>query len=219
MATRALLGDLLSEYRLAAAQSVQAQAAGGVDVAKRIADGEIFDVVVLAREALDKLISQGHLLPGSCMDLMRSGIAVATRKSAAPLDISSEESVKQAVLSAAALSYSTGPSGVYLEGLFARWGILESVRSRLTIPPPGIAVATLIASGKVELGFQQLSELMAVPGIQVLGSLPLAIQMMTTFSGGICARSASPGTARSLLVYLASAPTQIVKRRHGMEAA
>jgi len=219
MATRALLGDLLSEYRLAAAQSVQAQAAGGVDVAKRIADGEIFDVVVLAREALDKLISQGHLLPGSCMDLMRSGIAVATRKSAAPLDISSEESVKQAVLSAAALSYSTGPSGVYLEGLFARWGILESVRSRLTIPPPGIPVATLIASGKVELGFQQLSELMAVPGIQVLGSLPLAIQMMTTFSGGICARSASPGTARSLLVYLASAPTQIVKRRHGMEAA
>ena len=100
--------------------------------------------------------------------------------------------MKRAVLAAKTLSYSTGPSGVYLEKMFERWGILEQIRSRIVVPPPGVPVGSLVAKGTAELGFQQLSELMNLEGITVLGPLPPAIQTITTFSGGVSANCAPP---------------------------
>ena len=123
------------------------------------------------------------------------------------------------MLAAATLSYSTGPSGVYLEKLFERWGILEIIRNRIVVPPPGVAVGSLVASGTAELGFQQLSELTNVPNIEVVGPLPPAIQSMTTFSGGISVSCADPAAARELLTFMASPAATAAKLRHGMEAA
>jgi molybdate transport system substrate-binding protein len=217
MATRELLAALAAQYQRNSGQAVVTEAGGGVDVAKRIAAGEAMDVAVLASSAIDKLVAEGRVL--ARVDLVQSGVAVAVRAGAAAPALDTEEAVKAAVLAAGSLSYSTGPSGVYLEKLFARWGILEQIRGRIMVPPPGVPVGSLVASGQVELGFQQLSELMNLAGIRVLGPLPDSIQALTVFSGGVCASSAAPAAARALLQYMASAEVAATKVQFGMVAA
>jgi molybdate transport system substrate-binding protein len=165
------------------------------------------------------LIAEGKVLTGSRVDIVKSGVAVAVRAGAHRPVIDSEDAVKRAVLAAKTLSYSTGPSGVYLEKMFARWGILDDIRSRIVVPPPGIPVASLVADGRAELGFQQLSELMNRPGIEVIGPLPPAIQSLTTISGGIAVACSQPEAARALLAYLASPATADVKQKFGQHAA
>lgn len=219
MAAREVLGELAAQFQRATGQPVTAEAAGGVDVAKRVQAGEALDVVVLASNAIEKLIAEGRLLAGSRVDLAKSGVAIAVRSGAAQPDVSTEDAVKRAVLAARTLSYSTGPSGVYLEKLFERWGILETIRNRIVVPPPGVPVGSLVASGVAELGFQQLSELMSLPGIEVIGPLPPAIQTLTTFSGGISVRCGAPEPARALLDYMASPAALDIKKKHGMDAA
>jgi molybdate transport system substrate-binding protein len=218
MATREVLAELASRYQRATAQAVTTEAAGGVDVAKRVQLGEAVDLVFLASNAIDKLIAEGKLLTGSRVDLVKSGIAVAVRAGAPRPDIATEEAVKRAVRAASSLSYSTGPSGAYLEKMFARWGLLDEIRDRIVVPPAGVPVGTLIANGAVELGFQQLSELLNLSGVEVVGPLPPAIQNLTIFSGGIGASCSRPEAARALLDYLASPAAADVKQRHGMDA-
>jgi len=219
MATRELLNELAAEYERSTGQSVVAEAAGGVDVAKRVRAGESVDVVVLSSTAIDSLIAAGSLLPDSRVDLVRSGVAIAVREGAPRPDVGTEEAVKRAVSGAKTLSYSTGPSGVYLEKLFDRWGILQDIRARIVVPPPGVPVGSLVAKGTVELGFQQLSELMTLPGIQVIGPLPAEIQTITVFSGGVSPGCDRPELARALLSYMASPAVTALKGRFGMEAA
>ena len=219
MATRDVLREMVSRYQADTARAVECEAAGGVDVAKRVQGGEAVDVVVLASNAIDKLIEQQKLIAGSRVDLVRSGIAIAVRANSPRPEVGTEGAVRNAVLAADTLSYSTGPSGVYLEKMFERWGILEAIRNRIVVPPPGVAVGSLVASGTAELGFQQLSELQNVPNIEVVGPLPPEIQSMTTFSGGISAFCADPAAARQLLEFMASPATAAAKLRHGMEAA
>jgi molybdate transport system substrate-binding protein len=198
---------------------VTAEAAGGVDVAKRVRAGEAVDVVVLSSTAIDSLIAAGSLLPDSRIDLVKSGVAIAVRTGASQPDVASEEAVKRAVLSAKTLSYSTGPSGVYLEKLFERWGILDEIRGRIVVPPSGKPVGSLVADGSVELGFQQLSELMTLPGIKVIGPLPPEIQTITLFSGGVSPGCSRPELGRALLEFMASPASAPAKRQFGMEAA
>ncbi len=219
MATRELLAALASQYQQATGRTVQAESAGGVDVARRIVAGEAHDVVVLAAKAIDKLIADGAVLRGSRVDLVRSGVAIAVRADAPRPQVATTEDVKAAVLAAPTLSYSTGPSGVYLEKLFKHWGILEQIQPRIVVPPPGIPVGKLVADGAAALGFQQLSELLNVPGIVVLGPLPEAIQTVTVFSGGVCSASTRPEDARALLAYCAGPAAVQAKQRYGMEPA
>ncbi len=219
MATREVLRELVGDYPRANEHPVSAEAAGGVDVAKRVRAGEAVDLVVLASNAIDQLIAEGKLLAGSRVDLVRSGVAIAVRAGAVKPDAGSEAAVRRAVLAARSVSYSTGPSGVHLEKLFEQWGILGEIRSRIVVAPPGVPVGSLVASGAAELGFQQLSELIHLSGVEVVGPLPQAIQIITIFSGGIPVRCAEPGAARALLEYLASPCASETKRRHGMEPA
>jgi len=219
MATREVLNELAAQFERERSQSVTTEAAGGVDVAKRVQAGESVDVVVLASSAIDKLIADGKLRAGSRVDLVRSGVAIAVRAGSPRPDIATEAAVRRAVQSARTLSYSTGPSGVYLEKMFERWGILGDLKARIVVPPPGVPVGSLVASGAAELGFQQLSELQALAGIVVLGPLPPEIQSITVFSGGVAAGSAAPEAARALLDFMASPATAATKQRHGMEPA
>ncbi|MFN4360018.1 MAG: substrate-binding domain-containing protein [Hylemonella sp.] len=219
MATRLVLAELAEAYQRASGQRLRIESVGGVDAAKRVAAGEAFDVVILASDAIDKLIAAGHVLAGSRVDLVHSGVAVAVRAGAAEPDISSEDAVRAAVRAARSVSYSTGPSGVALARLFERWGLAEELKARLVTPPPGIPVGSLVAKGEVALGFQQLSELINLEGITVLGPLPPAIQITTTFSAGICSTSRQPEAVRALLDYLRSPATAEAKRRQGMEPA
>lgn len=219
MATKLVLADLVLPWQQRTGQRVVIESVGGVDAARRVAAGEAFDVVFLASDAIDKLLASGHLLPGSRVDLVRSGVAVAVREGAPRPDISSEEAVRAAVLNARSLSYSTGPSGVALARLFERWGIADQIKDRIVTPPPGIPVGSLVAKGDVELGFQQLSELMHLPGISVLGPLPDAIQIVTTFSAGVCATTQHAEAVRALLTAMNTPETAETKRRHGMDAA
>lgn len=219
MATRALLADLAVECRQHAGVDVVFEAVGGVDAARRVQAGEHFDLVVLASEAIDRLIAAGCLLADSKCDLVRSGVAIAVRAGARRPAIGTEDEVRQAVLQATRIGTSTGPSGVQLARLFDRWGIADAIRDRLVQAPPGVPVGALLARGEVDLGFQQLSELMHLDGIEVLGPLPAAIQIDTTFSAGIGVACTRPQAARRVLDCMASASAEPARRRHGMDSA
>jgi len=217
MATRQLLADLVAEFQKTTAQDVRVESVGGVDAAKRVLAGEAFDIVALASNAIAQLTDAGKIVPGSQVDLVQSGVAIAVRAGALRPDIGSEEAVKQAVLAAPSLSYSTGPSGVQLARLFERWGIADEIRDRIVQAPPGVPVGKLVAEGQVALGFQQLSEMMNLPGIDVLGPLPAEIQIITTFSAGLSVTSTQPDAVRALLDFMVSPAVAEIKRRNGME--
>jgi molybdate transport system substrate-binding protein len=219
MATREVLAELVPAFERQSGRVVAFESVGGVEAAKRVAAGEPFDVAVLASNAIDKLIDAGHIVPESKVGLARSGIAVAIQSGAARPEIGSEEALRRAVLSSRSVGYSTGPSGAALAKLFERWGIADEIKDRIVVAPPGVPVGTLVARGEVELGFQQLSELIHLSGIDVIGPLPPAVQIITTFSAGICTSSTQGDAVRSLLDFLTSPLSADVKRRHGMEPA
>ncbi len=220
MATKPLLADLVALYRQQTPDVlVQVESVGGVDAARRVEAGEAFDGVVLASSAVDKLIASGHVLAGSRTDLVHSGVAVAVPAGAPVPDISTEEALKAAVLAAPTLGYSTGPSGVQLARLFEAWGIAGQIAARTVQAQPGVPVGSLVARGEVALGFQQLSEMMGVPGITLVGGLPKAVEIITTFSGSVAATCPSAGAMRALLDFWQSPACDALKRRHGMDPA
>ncbi len=217
MATRQLLAELVKDYQSATGQAAAIESVGGVDAAKRVQAGEAFDVVILASDAIDRLMAAGCLVPGSKVDLVLSGTSVAVPAGSAQPDISSEEAVKQAVLAAPSVSYSTGPSGVALAKMFERWGIAGQVQDKIVTPPPGTPVGSLVAKGEVALGFQQLSELIHVEGIAIVGPLPAAIAIDTIFSAAVVQGTARAADARALLAFMASPAAAEAKRRQGMQ--
>jgi molybdate transport system substrate-binding protein len=219
MATRQVLADLVDEYERLSAARVVVESVGGVAALKRVQDGEAFDIVVLASDAIGKLAAAGRVDAGSRIDLARSGVAAAVAAGAARPGIGTEAAVRDAILAARTIGYSTGPSGAHLVRLFERWGIAERIAPRIVQAPPGVPVGALIARGEVELGFQQTSELMHLPGIDVIGALPPEIQVTTIFSAAICTASTQKEAARALLAFLASARADSAKRAHGMEPA
>jgi molybdate transport system substrate-binding protein len=219
MAMRHALTELGDAYEAQSGKRVTVVSVGGVEAARRVADGERFDFVVLAADAIDKLAAGGHVDPGSRTDLARSGVAIAVPAGAPRPNIGSESAVRDAVLRARTIGYSTGPSGVHLVRLFERWGIADAIAPRIVQASPGVPVGTLVARGDVELGFQQLSELMHLPGIDVIGLLPPEIQVETVFSAAVCTGSNCPSAAKALLSFLASPEVDATKRRHGMAPA
>ncbi len=221
MATRSLLSELCAAYFELSGVDLRIESVGGVDAAKRVAAGESFDVVILGSDAIDKLIAAGHLVAGSRVDLVTSPISVAIKNGAARADISSSNALKDALIAARSISYSTGPSGVYLAQLFEKMGIAEQLKTKTVVPPPGIPVGSLVAKGEVEIGFQQRSELINVDGIEVLGNLPDEVAFITTFSAGIPATT-SPASREAVAQFLSfanSPQTASLKQSQGMNPA
>jgi molybdate transport system substrate-binding protein len=219
-ATQAVLADLTQAYQAQSGRLWQVQAVGGVDAARRVQAGEVFDAVILANDAIDRLIASGHLMTGSRVDWVRSPVAVAVPQGAPRPDIGSAQALKAAVLAATKVAYSTGPSGVYLEKLFDQWGITAAMQGRCVQAPPGVPVGALLARGEASLGFQQLSELLALPGITLLGELSPDVAYISVFSTGMGAAAAADAkrapAVRAWMDFLASAEVEPIKRRHGM---
>ena len=214
MATKALLADLVALYTAQAPDvQVLVESVGGVAAAQRVQAGEAFDCVMLASDAIDKLQA------GSRVDLVQSSVAVAVPAGAPAPDISSEAALKAAILSARTLGYSTGPSGVQLAKQFEVWGIADQIKDRMVQAQPGVPVGQLIAQGEVALGFQQLSEMLGVPGITIVGGLPPGVEIITTFSGSVAATSLQAQAVQAMLAFWASAACADTKVRHGMVAA
>jgi molybdate transport system substrate-binding protein len=212
-----VLTELTRTFEARTGQVVVLESVGGVEVGRRVQAGEAFDVVALSRDAIEKLIATGHLAAGSAVDLAHSPVAVAVRAGARRPDIGDEDAVRRAVLAARTIGTSTGPSGIAIGRLFERWGIAPELRDRIVTPPPGVPVGAFVASGRVELGFQQLSELAHLEGIDVLGPLPPPIQIVTTFAAAVGVAARQPQAARALIGFLASPAGAAAKRRHGMD--
>ena len=217
MAAKDFLLDIARQYGGETGGIVSVVTAGGVEVVRRVKSGEATDAVVLSADQIDQLIADGHLVAGSRVDLVKSGVAVAVPKGAVRHDISSEAAVKNAVLASKSVGYSTGPSGVYLERLLATWDPDKLVKR--VQAPPGVPVGSLVAKGEVELGFQQLSELIHLSGIEVLGALPGEIQLWTIFSAGVSITSSQPEAVRAALAYMASPKALEAKRKNGLNPA
>jgi molybdate transport system substrate-binding protein len=219
MATRLILGELGQRYEALSGIPVAIAAMGGVDAARRVRAGEVTDIVVLAANVMAQLEAEGHIVPGGIKGLARSGMAIAIPAGSEPPDIGDEAAVRLAVSAARKVCYSTGPSGDHLLKLCERWGLLPDEAGRLVKAPPGVPVGALVARGEADIGFQQLSELIHVPGIAVVGPLPPDIQAVTVFSAGVASTSSRPQETADLIAYFTSAEAHEVLRAQGMEPA
>lgn len=219
LATKDFLAEFLVQYEASTGQALAYENTGGVEIARRARAGEVFDVVILASGVIDALQAEGKLSAGSKVYVVKSSATVAVPAGAPWPDIGTEEALKRAILAAPSVCYSTGPSGVYLEKLFAQWGIAEAIKAKLVVAPPGVPVGSLLAAGRAALGFQQLSELIHIAGIEVVGPLPPPIGLITTFAAGISPTCTQVEATRKLLAAMAAPAATAAKRKHGLEPA
>ncbi len=183
----------------------------------RLQRGEPADVVILAATALDELIKQGKVVPGSRVDLVRSSIGMAVRAGAPKPDISSVEALKRTLLQAKSIAYSASTSGVYLSTeLFPRLGIADQIMDK-SRRIESERVGTVVARGDAEIGFQQISELLPIPGIDYVGPLPPEVQKVTVFSAGVVVGAKEPDAARALIKFLASPAAAPAIMKSGLE--
>jgi len=185
-------------------------------IPNRLQSGESADVVILASSALEELVKKHKVIPGTRVDLARSGIAMAVRAGAHKPDISTLKELRRALLAAKSIAYSDSVSGVYVSTeLFQRLGIADTIRSKC-IKVDGM-VGPVIARGDAEIGFQQLSELLPIAGIDVVGPIPPEAQKITMFSGGIAVNSKELEIAKQFLRFLASPEAAPAIKKSGMQ--
>jgi molybdate transport system substrate-binding protein len=187
-----------------------------VQMMHRLKGGELTDIVILSAAALDELVTAG--IVAERFDLAKSGVGAAVRAGAPKPDISSGDALKRAVLAAKSVVYSTGPSGIYLSGLFQRMGIAAEIKPKVR-QVQGEPAGAVVARGEAELGFQQMSELLPVAGIDLIGPLPPDVQQITVFSAGLHARASERAAARALIEFLRTPAAAPVIRKNGMEPA
>lgn len=190
---------------------------GADSIPSRLQRGESVDVVIVAEDALDELIKDGRVVAGSRVALARSAIGMAVRSGAPKPDISSVEALKRTLLEAKSIAYSASVSGVYLSTeLFQRLGIADKVAPKAHRIERE-RVGAVVARGDAELGFQQISELLPVPGIDYVGPLPAEVQRVTVFAAGVVVGARAPEAARSFIKFLASPAVRAVVAKTGLD--
>jgi molybdate transport system substrate-binding protein len=216
-ATEQTYRELVPQFEQASGHKVTTIFTGTLDANKRLAAGETYDLLIMSSASLDEQIKGGKVVPGSRVDLAKSGVAVAVRAGAPKPDISTTEALKKTLLAAKSIGYSTGPSGNYVIGMFQRMGIADEIKPKLKQTPSGVFVASLIASGEAEVGFQQVSELIAAPGVDYVGPLPADIQQMTVFSSGILVGAKEVEAAKALVKFITTPAAAAAFKKWGME--
>jgi molybdate transport system substrate-binding protein len=218
-ATQEAYLELVAQFEKASGHQVKTVFSGTLNVQKRLADGEPYDLVIMAGPAIDEQIKLGKAVAGSRVDFAQSGTGLAVRKGAAKPDVSSPGALKKTLLAAKSIGYSTGPSGLYMLGVFEKLGIAGELKGKLRQTPSGVFVGTLIANGEAEVGFQQISELAHFAGIDYVGPLPAELQRMTMFSTAIHAGAKNAEVARALVKFITAPAAAPVIRKHGLEPA
>jgi molybdate transport system substrate-binding protein len=218
-ATEEAYKELVAQFEKASGHKVTTFYSGTLNVQKKLADGEPYDVIIMAGPAIDDQIKLGRAVAGSRVDFAKSGTGLAVRKGAPKPDISSADALKKTLLTVKSIGYSTGPSGVYMLSVFERLGIAGQVKGKLRQTPSGVFVGSLIASGEAEVGFQQIGELKRFPGIDYVGPLPGELQRMTVFTAGVHTGAKQADAARALLKFITAPAAAPVFRKHGLEPA
>jgi molybdate transport system substrate-binding protein len=219
IATREAYLELVPQFEKASGHKVATTWAGTTAIMQRMAAGERYDLVIISSSELDELTKEGKIVAGSRVDLAKSGIGVAVRAGAPRPDIRSGDALKQALLAAKTVGYTSGPSGVYMAGLIERMGIAGEIKPKHRGVPSGGTIGTIVASGDAEIGFQQVSELVHIPGVDYIGPLPSDVQCVTIFSCGLQAGAAEPDAAKALVAFLTAPAAKKVMTKHGLENA
>lgn len=225
MATRQVLADLTAAAAATGLARIDVESVGGVDAAERVAAGESFDLAFLADGALQRLADAGHVDAASLVPLVLSQVAAAVPSgTSAPAErpegpaFDSAESVREALRAAKRIGYSTGPSGTALVRMIEEWGLADELGDRLVQARPGVPVASALAAGAVDLGFQQLSELVSQPGVRILGVLPEECAIDTVFAGAVVTASVDKERAGRVLKFFASQAVAPIKAQHAFLA-
>ena len=218
LATREAYLELVPQFEAAGGHKVETTWAGTVNIMKRMADGEVFDLVISSSSSIKDLTEQKKIVAGSATNLSKTGIGIGVRKGAPKPDVSMTEAFRRTMLNVKSVGLSTGPSGVYLEKLFERLGIADAVKPKIKQIPSGGTVAPLVASGEAEIGFQQISEIAHAEGIDYVGPLPPDLQLISVFTAGIHTGAEHPTEARALVKFLTAPAGLAVMKKHGLEA-
>ena len=216
-ATEQSYRELVPEFERATGNKVSTIFTGTLDADKRLASGETYDLLIMSSPSIDQHIKDGILVPGSRIDIARSGVGVAVKKGAPKPDIRSVDALKRTLIGARSIGYSTGPSGNIVMRLFQKLGVLDQIKSKLVQTPTSIFVGSIIASGEAEIGFQQVSELSQFQGIDYVGPLPADIQEYTTFSSGVVKSGKEQDAVRALVKFLTAPESETAFRKRGME--
>jgi molybdate transport system substrate-binding protein len=209
--------DLVPQFEKQTGHKVNTIWGGTVDIVKRVASGEALDIAIIPDARIDELIKQGKL--ARRVDFVKSAIGVAIRPGAPRPDVSSGETLKASLLAAKSIVLSSGPSSVYLAGLFKQMGIADTLKPKIKQLAPGLSVGEALAGGEGDVGFTQISEFLTIKGIEYVGPLPADIQHVTVFSMGVPAAPPAPDAANALIKYLTSPQAAPAIKHAGMEPA
>jgi molybdate transport system substrate-binding protein len=219
IATKEAYLELVPQFEKATGHKVTTTWSGTTAIMQKMAAGETYDLVFISSTEMEQLIKQGKIVAGSRVDLAKSGIGIAVRKGAPRPDVGSAEALKRTLLTAKTVGYTSGPSGVYMAGLIDRMGIGAEVKPKHRTVPSGGTVGTIVATGEAEIGFQQVSELVHIPGIDYIGPLPAEVQCITVFSCGVQTGATQPDAAKALQKFLTTPAATAVMQKHGLEPA
>ena len=215
----AVLRELVPQFERESGNSVSVAYLSTNQMLERVKGGETADLLIAGRSAIDELIAAGKVAAGSRADLASSGIGVCVKSGAPKPDIGTVEAFKQALLAAKSVAHTaTGQSGSYFAALVDCLGIGDAVRAKAKVSAGGI-IGEFVARGEAELGIQQVSEVLAVPGVELVGPLPPEIQKVTVFSAGICSGSRETEAAQALVRFLMTASATAAMKAKGLEPA
>jgi molybdate transport system substrate-binding protein len=209
--------ELLPGFEKMTGDTVATEWGGVAEVAKHVADGQIADVVILPVAQIDDLIARGKLIGATRVVIAKSGVGVAIRSGAPRIDISSSDGLRKALLAAKSIAYSTGPSGAHMAVLITKWGIADHLKGKIVISPAETPVGVVVARGDAEIGFQQVSELIHVKGINYLGPLPRDVQETTIFAAALHRDARASDAARALVRFLSAPAAAPAVKNAGMD--
>lgn len=209
--------ELLPDFEKASGHKVTAAWSSTTDIRNRVAAGEVADLVILGNSGTEDLIKEGKLVASTRATFAKSGIYVAVRADAPRPDISSAEALKKTLLAVKSVGYSEGASGTYLVAMFQKLGICDQIKSKASVAKANEPVGEKVVRGDAEIGFHQLSELIPVKGIQIVGPLPPELQYITVFSGAIHSEAREADAAGALIKFLITPGAGENIKKHGLD--
>jgi molybdate transport system substrate-binding protein len=218
-AMREVMDELVPMFERASGHKVAISFLSGAVLPVKVKEGAQADVVVTTPTTIDDLVAAGRVAPNTRVDFVRSGAGVAVRAGAPKPDIATPDAFKAALLAAKSVGYSQGPSGVHFMTVLERLGITDQVKAKGVVPPLGSRVGTLIAEGKAEIGVQQITELLQIPGIDFVGPLPKELQANIVYATATPTSAKEKAGAAALVKFISSEPALPVIKKVGLEPA